>query len=102
VPSELPFEITLLAEDEEVATELRALSDEAVVQESAGFDGLDQIIVAFTAIGVPTVTAITKIVLAQIQAKRHIKLRYGEFVVEGVSEKKVSELLAVLRCDAEG
>ncbi|RUN75052.1 hypothetical protein EJC47_18440 [Sphingomonas sp. TF3] len=100
MPSETPLEISLLAEDEDVATELGALSDDAFVQGSAGFDGLDQIMVTFTTVGLPLVAAITKIVLAQIDARKHVKLRYGKLVVEGVSETKVAELLDVLQRDA--
>jgi len=90
---EEPLEIILLAEDETVADSLEALSDDAFARESAGFDGLDTIIVAFSSLSAPLIASITKIVVEQIRARKHIKVRHGKTVIEGMSEGKVVELL---------
>lgn len=95
------FEIVLLAEDAAVADKLEVLSDDAFVRESAGFDGLDTLIVAFTTLSVPLINSITKIVLEQVRARKHVKLRFGKTVIEGVSEDKVTELLERLSRDVE-
>lgn len=95
------LEIILSARDEEVAVALEALSDEAFSRESAGFDGLDTITVTFTAIGAPLIAAVTTIVVEQIRARKHIKVRYGKTTIEGVSEQKVLELLERLSRDGE-
>lgn len=88
-----PLEIILLAEDESVADSLEALSDDAFARESAGFDGVDTIIVAFSSLSARLIASITKIVIEQIRAHKHIKVRHGETVIEGMSEGKVVELL---------
>jgi hypothetical protein len=96
-----PLEIVLLAEDEPVANILKALSDDAFARESAGFDGMDTIIVVFSSLSVSLLSSITRIVLEQIRARKHIKIRHGKTIVEGLSQEKVVELMEVLTRNAK-
>jgi hypothetical protein len=77
------------------------LSDDAFARKSVGFNGLDTIAVVFSSLSAPLVNGITRIVLEQIRARKHVKLRFGEIEVEGVSERKVLDLLERLAHDAE-
>jgi hypothetical protein len=99
--NDMCLEIILLPEDESLAYELEKLSDGAFVRASAGFDGLDTIIVAFTTLSVPAINTLGRIVVEHIRSRKHIKIRYGKTVVEGISEDKVVELLELLRHDAK-
>jgi len=95
------LEVALLAEDQSVADELEALSEDAFARKSVGFNGLDTIVVAFTHLSGPLIEGVTRIVLEQIQARKHVKLRFGDTVVEGISEAKALALLERLARDAE-
>ena len=95
------LEIIVLAEDDAVARSLEELSDDAFTRESSGFDGVDTVIVAFSSLSVPLLGCITKIVIEQIRARRHVEIRHGKTVVKGISEGKATEFLELLTRNAK-